>query len=215
MKRRIVKIFKWLFVLGLIVSVTLVVLMNYRINQQTKNSVFDSVEVIPENTVGLLLGTSKLLRYGDNPYFFNRIDAAVELFKAGKIKVIVISGDNSKKHYNESQDMKDELVKRGVPENKIYLDYAGFRTYDSMYRMREIFSQRKFTIISQKFHNQRAIYIGNSLGLNTIGYNAKDVGTNNSFRTNLREKFARVKVLIDLTFNKKPKFLGEKIIIDE
>jgi len=101
-KKRIVKIFKWFFVLGLIASVTLIIFMNFRINQQTKNSVFDSVEVIPENTVGLLLGTSKLLRSGDNPYFFNRIDAAVKLFKAGKIKIIVISGDNSKNPLGQS-----------------------------------------------------------------------------------------------------------------
>jgi SanA protein len=216
MIKKIAKIIKWLFVLGLTVSVVLIVYMNFRINQKTKNFVFDSVEFIPENTVGLLLGTSKLLKAGTpNQYFFNRINAAVELFRAGKIKIIVISGDNSKKHYNEPQDMKEELVKRGIPENKIYLDYAGFRTFDSMYRMREIFGQKKFTVISQKFHNQRAIYIGNSLGLNSIGYNAKDVNAYNGFKTKLREKFARVKVFIDLTFNKKPKFLGEKIIIDE
>jgi SanA protein len=216
MIKKIAKIIKWLFVLGLAVSVALIVFMDIRIKQQTKNSVFDSVELIPENTVGLLLGTSKLLKSGNpNQYFFNRVNAAVELFEAGKIRTIVISGDNSKKHYNEPQDMKDELVKRGIPENKIYLDYAGFRTFDSMYRMREIFGQKKFTIISQKFHNQRAVYIGNSLGQNTIGYNAKDVDAYNGFKTKLREKFARVKVLIDLTFNKKPKFLGEKIIIEE
>jgi SanA protein len=216
MSRKITKILKWLFVLGATVSVSLVVFMNFRINQQTKNTVFDSVELIPENTVGLLLGTSKLLKSGTpNQYFLNRINATVELFEAGKIKIIVISGDNSKKHYNEPQDMKEELVKRGVPENKIYLDYAGFRTYDSMYRISEIFGQTKCTVISQKFHNQRAIYIANSLKINAIGYNAKDVDAYNGFKTNLREKFARVKLLIDLTFNKKPKFLGEKIIIDE
>ena len=214
--KKIVKIIKWLFVFGLTVSVTLIVFMNFRINQKTKNSIFESVELIPENTVGLLLGTSKLLKAGTpNQYFFNRINAAVELFEAGKIKTIVISGDNSKKHYNEPQDMKEELIKRGVPENKIYLDYAGFRTFDSMYRMRDIFGQKKFTIISQKFHNQRAIYIGNSLGINSIGYNAKDVDAYNGFKTKFREKFARVKVFIDLTFNKKPKFLGEKIIIEQ
>jgi len=216
MIKKIVKIIKWLFVFGLTMSVILIVFMNVIINQKTKNSIFESVDLVPENRVGLLLGTSKLLKAGTpNQYFFNRINAAVELFEAGKIKAIVISGDNSKKHYNEPQDMKEELIKRGVPENKIYLDYAGFRTFDSMYRMRDIFGQNKFTIISQKFHNQRAIYIGNSLGINSIGYNAKDVDAYNGFKTKLREKFARVKVFIDLTFNKKPKFLGEKIIIDE
>ena len=210
------KILKWLFILGVTVSVTLIVFTNNRINQQTKNSIFESVEVIPENKVGLLLGTSKLLKSGSpNQYFYNRITAAVELYEAGKIKIIVISGDNSRKHYNEPQDMKEELIKRGIPENKIYLDYAGFRTYDSIYRMKEIFLQNSFTIISQGFHNQRAIYIANSLDLNTIGYNAKDVDVYNGSKTKLREKFARVKVFIDLTVNKKPKFLGEKIIIEE
>jgi SanA protein len=209
------KILKWLFVSGVLMSVIMIIFMNCRIKKKKKNFVFENVEIIPENKVGLLLGTSKLLKSGHpNQYFYNRITAAVELFEAGKIKIIVISGDNSKKHYNEPQDMKEELVKRGIPKNKIYLDYAGFRTYDSMYRMKEIFGQNSFTIISQKFHNQRAIYIANSLGLNTVGYNAKDVDAYNGFKTKLREKFARVKVFIDLMFNKKPKFLGEKIIIE-
>jgi SanA protein len=213
--KRKIKILKWFFVLGVLVSVVMIIFMNYRINRQTKNFVFESVEIIPKNKVGLLLGTSKLLKSGaPNQYFYNRITAAVELFKAGKIKIIVISGDNSKKHYSEPQDMKEKIIKRGIPENKIYLDYAGFRTYDSMYRMREIFGQNSFTVISQKFHNQRAIYIANSLGLNTVGYNAKDVDAYNGFKTKLREKFARVKVFIDLMFNKKSKFLGEKIIIE-
>jgi len=216
MKSRIIKIFKWLFVFGAAMSVVLIIFMNHRINQQSKSFVFESVEAIPENKVGLLLGTSKSLKSGSpNQYFYNRITAAVELFNAGKIKIIVISGDNSQKHYNEPQDMKDELIKRGIPESKIHLDYAGFRTYDSMYRMDKIFGQKSFTIISQEFHNQRAIYIANSLGLTTIGYNAKDVDAYNGFKTKLREKFARVKVLIDLTVSKKPKFLGEKIIIED
>jgi SanA protein len=215
MKKKIIKILKWAFVAGLTVSATLIIFMNHRINRQTKNSIFECVEVIPENKVGLLLGTSKLLKSGSpNQYFFNRITAAVRLFEAGKIEFIVVSGDNSRKCYNEPRDMKDELVKRGIPENKIYLDYAGFRTFDSMYRMKEIFGQTRFTVISQKFHNQRAIYIANSLGLNTIGYNAKDVDAYNGFKTKLRERFARVKVLIDLMTNKKPKFLGERIIIE-
>lgn len=196
-------------------SITLIIFMNIRINQQTRNAIFENVKVIPENKVGLLLGTSKSLKSGNpNQYFYNRITAAVELFESGKIKIIVISGDNSRKHYNEPQDMKEELVKRNIPENKIYLDYAGFRTYDSIYRLKEIFGQESFTIISQEFHNQRAIYIASSLDLNGIGYNAEDVDIYNGFKTKLREKFARAKVFIDLTFNKKPKFLGEKILIE-
>ena len=206
---------KWALTLGLLISIIFIVFANCRINKQTKKLVFEDTELIPKNKAGLLLGTSKLLKSGQpNQYFANRIIAAEELFKSGKIENIVISGDNSQIDYNEPQDMKEELLKRGIPEEKIYLDYAGFRTFDSVYRIKAIFGQDSFTIISQKFHNQRAIYIANSLGLNAVGYNAKDVDAYSGFKTNLREKFARVKVFIDLMTNKKPKYLGEKIVIE-
>ena len=187
-------------------------------NKQTdkKQNIYTETDSIPENKAGLLLGTSKFLRNGkSNQYFENRISATVQLFRAGKIKNIVISGDNSKKEYNEPEDMKNELIKHGIPEKRIYLDFAGFRTYDSVFRMKEIFGQDKFTIISQEFHNQRAVYIANSLKLNAIGFNARDVNAYNGFKTKIREKFARVKVFIDLILDKKPKFLGEKIEIKE
>ena len=175
---------------------------------------YSDTDSIPENNVGLLLGTSKFMRNGNsNQYFENRISATIQLYKAGKIKNVVISGDNSKKDYNEPEDMKNELIKRGIPEDRIYLDFAGFRTYDSVFRMKEIFGQDRFTIISQEFHNQRAVYIASALKLNAIGFNAKDVNAYNGFKTKIREKFARVKMFIDLIFEKKPKFLGDKIEI--
>ena len=215
MKKKVFKIVLWILIIGTSLSLFSLFFCNYKINKETKDLVFDSIENLPENKVGLLLGTSKYLRSGVlNQYFEYRISAAEQLFKSGKIKFIVISGDNSRKNYNEPQDMKNELVKRGIPEEKIYLDYAGFRTFDSMYRMKAIFGQSNFTIISQKFHNQRAVFIANTLGMNTVGYNAKDVTAYYGFKTNLREKFARVKVFFDFTVNKKPKFLGEKIIIE-
>ena len=196
-------------------AVVLIFGMHIIINQKTKKSTYEETGMIPHNKAGLLLGTSKSLSSGaPNLYFVNRIAAAQKLMETGKIDIIVISGDNSRSNYNEPQDMKDELVKRGIPEEKIYLDYAGFRTFDSVYRMREIFSQNSFTVISQEFHNQRAVYIAKSLGMNPVGYNAQDVDAYFGFKTKVREKFARVKVLIDLAIGKKPKFLGEKIIIE-
>ncbi len=137
----------------------------------------------------------------------------MELYHAGKIQNIVISGDNSQKDYNEPQDMMDALVAAGIPANRIYLDFAGFRTFDSVFRMNVIFGQSSFTIISQEFHNLRAIYIARALGLNASGYNAKDVDAYNGFKTQVREKFARVKVLLDIWVGKQPKFLGQKIVI--
>lgn len=198
------------------VSVLSMVFANFRINRSTDKLVFNDVGQMPDNKVGLLLGTSRLLRSGKpNQYFSNRILAANQLFMAGKIQYVVISGDNGRQGYNEPKEMKAELVTLGVPAKKIYLDYAGFRTYDSVYRLRDIFGQSSFTVISQEFHNRRAIYIAQALGLQAVGFNANDVDAYNGFKTQLREKFARVKVFIDLLVNKKPKFLGEKIVIGE
>ena len=205
---------KWILSIGFVLLVIMVVYSNNKIERATKTDVYCNVNEIPSNKAGLLLGTSKYLNSGkQNQYFENRITATVQLFKAGKIKSVVISGDNGKEDYNEPQDMKDDLVKQGVPPEKIYLDHAGFRTYDSVYRIKEIFGQSSFTIISQEFHTRRAVYIAKSLHLQAIGYNAKDVDAYHGFKTIVREKFARVKVFIDLAFGKKPKFLGEKIEI--
>ena len=216
MKIKLKKVYKPTIIILTLLSLISILWANSTINEQTENKIFTETDSIPENNVGLLLGTSKYLRNGkSNQYFSNRISATVQLYKAGKIKNIVISGDNSKKNYNEPEDMKNELIKHGIPENRIYLDFAGFRTYDSVFRIKEIFGQDKFTIISQEFHNQRAVYIANSLNLDAIGFNAKDVNAYNGFKTKIREKFARVKVFIDLIFDKKPKFLGVKIEIKE
>lgn len=109
--------------------------------------------------------------------------------------------------------MKYDLIAKGVDSNHIYLDYAGFRTFDSMKRLKEIFGQNKAVIISQKFHNERAIYIGEKLGMEVYGFNAKDVSKHYGFRTNLREYLARVKMLLDFMIGVEPKFLGEKVEI--
>jgi SanA protein len=149
-----------------------------------------------------------------NQYFYNRIKAAVELYESGKIDRIIISGDNSTKYYNEPQDMKEALMEHGIPENRIYQDYAGFRTLDSVIRCKEIFGQNQITIISQKFHNARAVFIARHHQIEAIGYNAKDVNKAAGFKTNVREILARVKLFIDLyVLDQQPKFLGEKIEI--
>lgn len=187
---------------------------HFKVEKTTQHLVYNDVRDIPYNKVGLLLGTSKQLRSGElNLYFYHRISAAAELFKAQKIKYIVISGDHSKEDYNEPLDMKTELVKFGIPDSVIILDYAGFRTYDSVVRLNKIFGQEQCTIISQEFHNKRAIYIANRLGLNAIGFNAKDVDAPIGFKTKLRERFARVNMFIDFWVHKEPIFLGQKVEI--
>lgn len=181
----------------------------------TSGLLYKDIDTIPDNKVGLLLGTSKyMVGGGNNPYYKYRIEACVELIKSGKIKFIIVSGDNRKANYNEPAQMRDDLIKLGVKSKCIFLDFAGLRTLDSVVRSREIFGQSSITIISQAFHNKRAIFIANAKGINAIGYNAKDVDVMYGLKVQIREVFARVKLMIDLyIINKQPKYLGEKIII--
>jgi SanA protein len=185
---------------------------NYIVENSTRSQVYNSIDEIPKNRVGLMLGTAK---YSDkaknivNLYYQNRIDAAVALYMAGKIDFIIVSGDNSTDYYNEPRQMKQDLIARGVPANRIYMDNAGFRTLDSILRCRDVFGQTKFTIISQKFHNQRALYIANHKNLTTVAYNAQD---GDSFWDMIvREKMARVKMMLDLLMNKQAKLYGDPI----
>ncbi len=186
---------------------------NRIINNAARGKLFVDVTTIPYNKTGILLGTSKYIAGHTNPYYQYRIDAALQLIKAGKIKYIVVSGDNSHVNYNEPRQMQEDLMKAGIDSANIYLDYAGFRTFDSVVRLKEIFGQDSVTIISQPFHNERAIYIAQRVGIAAIGFNAKDVSENSGFRIQLREKFARVKVFLDFLLGKSPHFLGKKIII--
>lgn len=200
---------------ALIIAVIITIFICDRvIENASSGKIYTDVQSIPHNNVGLLLGTAKFLSSGyENAYYRYRINAAVELLKSGKIKYLVISGDNSRKEYDEPGDMRADLMAAGIDSTVIYLDYAGFRTFDSIVRLKEIFGQNKVTVISQLFHNQRAIYIAKKEGIDAIGFNARDVSANYGFKVQLREKLARVKVFVDMLTGKEPKFLGEKIII--
>lgn len=187
---------------------------NNKIEKDTAAFVTDDVGKLPNKKTGLVLGTSKTLSGGQkNPYFYYRIDAAEQLYKAGKVQYLIVSGDNSQKDYNEPEDMRNELVSRGIPEGKIFLDFAGFRTLDSVVRAKEIFGQNSFIVISQEFHNERAVFLARKNGIDAYGFNAKDVNKKAGFKTNLREYFARVKVFFDFLLNVDPKFGGEKVSI--
>lgn len=184
------------------------------VNTSTADQLYTDVSKVPPKRIGVVLGTSKYLSNGYINYYYKfRIDAAVALYKAGKIQYIIVSGDNSTKQYNEPETMYNDLVNAGIPADRIYMDYAGFRTLDSIVRAHYIFDADDFIVISQQFHNERAIAIANFKDIKAIGFNAKDVNKNAGIKTQIREKFARVKMLIDLIFNKQPKFYGNKIKI--
>ncbi len=201
-----------------LISVEIVVLLfvwaNFRVLAVSSAYVTDDTGSLPEVKVGIVPGTIRYLSSGNpNLYFSYRIDAAVELYKAGKISHLLISGDNGRVGYNEPLDMKNALMEQGVPESVITLDYAGFDTYDSMIRAREVFGQDRFIVVSQEFQNERAVYIARRFGIEAFGYNARDVKRYGGLRTKVRETLARVKAFVEVQLGVKPTFLGEKVLI--
>jgi len=178
---------------------------------------YTNVADVPVRDVGLVLGVGERLGNGsENPFFKYRIAAAAELFKAGKVRRLLVSGDNHTRGYDEPAMMTRALMNAGVPESAIHVDDAGFRTLDSIVRARKVFLLERFTIISQKFHNQRALLIAGHHGIDAIGFCAPDVGFRYSKWTYVREALARVKVVLDLyVFHTGPKFLGPPIRLSE
>jgi len=190
-------------------------LSNEIVSHQRVNT-YDDVELIPYNRVGVVLGTSKYLVGGGlNAYFENRIDATAQLYFSGKISFIIVSGDNATMSYNEPRQMRRELVKRGIPTHDIYSDYAGFRTLDSILRAHGVFGQTRFTVISQQFQNERAIFLAKHHDLDVIGFNAKDVDMYYGLKTQFRELFARLWCLFDIyIWERKPRFMGDQITVE-
>lgn len=185
------------------------------VENKTADKLYNDVNSIPYNEVGMVLGTNPKTKKGkDNPYFTYRVDAVEKLYKAGKIKFVLISGDNKTKDYSEPDAMRQILIERGIPKDVIYIDYAGFRTLDSVVRAKNIFGQAKMTVISQKFHNERSIVLGEWQDMDLIGFNAKDVEVKRSkYKTLIREGGARVKLYLDMLIGKEPHFGGEPIKI--
>jgi SanA protein len=216
-RRRIRKIVFRILGLGLLFSFVMIIVSSCAISRAAKGRVYDSVKDIPKRKVGLVLGSSKHLADGSgNLFYAYRVAAAAELFRSGKVDYLLVSGDNHVATYDESSDMKNSIATLGVPTNAIYCDYAGFRTFDSVVRAKKVFGEDKFTVVSQRFHNERAIFIARAMGIDAIGYNAQEVDAFNGFRTKLREKLAKVKAVLDVyVLRTKPRFLGEQIAIGE
>jgi len=190
---------------------------NYHINKSAEGLTYDSASEIPPTPAALVFGTSKWVKGGgQNLYFKYRMEAAAELFKTGKIKYIIVSGDNSIKEYNETREMRKSLIKLGVPQENIIEDFAGFRTLDSVIRAKEVFGRDSIIFISQKFQNQRAIFIGKNHDIYALGYNAKELPKGYGKPTKTREYFARVKALLDIyVLNMMPKFYKDKEVFPD
>jgi SanA protein len=204
---------RYMFLAVIFIIFAVIAGINYWVNDSTKQQIYTDVNAIPKNKTGLLLGTAKYQDKGRhiiNPYYQNRIDAAVALYMAGKIDYIIVSGD-SVAFYNEPVLMKQDLVARGIPANRIYMDNAGYRTLDSILRCRDIYGEDNITIISQSFHNQRALFIANHKRIHAIAFNAAEGGS--LWDATFREKLARVRMAFDLVLNKQASYYGDRVEI--
>ncbi len=207
------RMFRFLFII-IIIGIITVWGVDRWVSASAKTNMYSSVTNVPAKKVGLLLGTSKYLSDSMvNLYYQYRIDATVALYKAGKIQYVLISGDNSRKEYSEPEMMQADLIAAGIPAERIFLDFAGFRTLDSIVRCKLVFGEDDILIISQPFHNERALFIADKKDIKAVAFNAQDVSANYGFKTQMREKLARIKLLLDISFNKQPKFLGEQVRI--
>lgn len=213
---RWLKRFAGLVILLMVAGFAFVWYANYSATKAGEGVLYDSVDDVPHRRAGLVFGCSEKLGSRDNLYFKYRIEAAAELWKAGKVDCLIVSGDNREKYYNEPVAMRKALVKAGVPLKKIACDYAGLRTLDSVIRAKKIFGLNEVTLISQKFHNERAAYIAKANGIDVVGYNARDVEGYAARKTEDREVLARVLMWFDVNVtNTQPKHLGEMVPLPE
>lgn len=207
--KRIVKV----FFAGFVLLLLFVLATNLWVIGTTKSLIHYNNH-LPKNDVALVLGTSRWTQDGrPNRFFVERMNAAAILYRINNVKHILVSGDNRTKHYNEPREMLNALGDLNVPEQDISLDFAGFRTLDSVIRAKEVFGQDAITIVTQEFHCYRSLFIANHFDINAVAYSADDggpVGLNLAIREILARSFAVIDLYI---LGRKPKFLGEKIIL--
>lgn len=177
----------------------------------SRGRIHDCVSEVSQFKVALVFGTTPKIGERENLYFRYRIAAAEKLWKAGKVETIIVSGDNRTRYYNEPLMMRQALIERGIPDERIVSDYAGLRTLDSVIRAKKIFGTDKVLFVSQRFHVRRAIYLAKANGIDAYGFAARDVESSAGFKTRLREVGARVKMWLDVHFlDTQPRHLGDK-----
>jgi SanA protein len=208
-RKKVIGIFLICFFL---LSIWILYYANSKVNRDTDSFIFKNLRDVPAERVGLVLGTSRYTSSGKaNPFFYNRIQAAKTLFFSGKVQYLLLSGDNRYFSYNEPREMRKELLRMGIPDSVIVMDFAGFRTLDSVVRGKKVFKLKRFIIVSQEFHGRRAVFIARFHQIDAIAYVAKDPHAEYSWTVEMREYFARVAMLLDLyLFHTEPYFLGEE-----
>ena len=208
-----------LFLIGVSAVLLLGVLCaaaNWWICSAASGRIITEADRLPINDVGLVLGTSKFTGNSGspNPFFEGRLNAAVQLYRAGKVRHLLVSGDNGRKSYDEPSWMRDGLIARGVPAKSITLDYAGFRTLDSVVRAEAVFGLKRFTIITDDFHEPRSVFLARARGLDVVGFPSDPVPWIWSKKARTRELLSRVCACLDVyVLHTNPRYFGPRVVI--
>ncbi|AGB81781.1 vancomycin high temperature exclusion protein [Serratia rubidaea] len=201
-----------LFIIATALMLTAIALDRW-ISWKTAPYIYEEVQQLPDRQVGVVLGTAKYYRTGViNQYYRYRMQGAINAYNSGKVKYLLLSGDNALQSYNEPMTMRRDLIAAGVAPSDIVLDYAGFRTLDSIVRTRKVFDANDFIIITQRFHCERALFIALHMGIQAQCFAVPS--PKNMLSVRVREIFARLGALNDLYILKRePRFLGPLIPI--
>lgn len=206
---------KWGVIVALVLALAPVVLGIYANVAPvwiSRGKIFSEVDAVPPMDVGLVFGTTDRVGDDENLYFRYRMEAAEKLWKAGKVKTLLVSGDNRSHYYNEPEKMRSALIARGVPKERIECDYAGLRTFDSVVRAKKVFGVSKVIFITQRFQIERGMYIAQANQMEAYGFEAEDVLSEAGRKTKLRELGARVKMWLDVHYLKtEPRHLGDRV----
>jgi SanA protein len=210
--RQHLKLFRYFIWLALL-SFLIVILINFLILSTSRKYIYSDISNIPKSYTAIVLGAQVHQLGVPSNFLKDRLDEAIELYKSNKISRFLLSGDHGRSNYDEVNTMKIYLLENGIDTNDIFLDHAGFDTYSSMYRAREIFEVKDAIIVTQNFHLPRAVFIARKLGIKAYGINADKQNYSSISYLRKREKIANIKACLELLIHKKPKYLGEKIPI--
>jgi SanA protein len=201
-----------LAIIGIVLLVIVIFTVSYLvINLSTRSYIYTDADKLPHAQVAIVPGAAILINGGLSPVLRDRVDMAIAIYRQGIVDKILVTGDNSSLEYNEVGPMKKYLLRNAIPEQDIFLDHAGFDTYSSMYRARDVIQVKSMIVVSQAFHLPRAVYIARSLGVSAYGMSA-DRGRY-LFYNYVREMFGDVKAMSNLIFGRQPKYLGTQIPI--
>lgn len=204
------KVLTYLLII-LIVAILVVFTINFYVKISTKNQIIKTDEKSIENVDCILILGAGIWGDKPSPMLEDRLLQGIELYNNGVFSKIIMSGDHGRKEYDEVNTMKNYAIEKGIPSENIFMDHAGFSSYESIYRAKEIFNCKKIIIVTQKYHLYRALYIANQLGIEAYGVNSDPRQYVGATYREIREILARNKDFIKCIFKPKPTYLGEMI----